>query len=94
MLLIILNGCLVTPDGHSGIKPDLIIDKITYNKLPSCYETYPPEVICGGPTYYEFTLTIMNIGRKSVYSSIFVLNTKSRKDFVDQYFSSGELTNT
>ena len=79
MLLIILNGCLVTPDGHSGIKPDLIIDKITYNKLPSCNEIYPPEVICGGPTY-EFTLTIMNIGRKSVYSSIFVLNTRSLSD--------------
>jgi hypothetical protein len=67
-------------------KPDLIIDTITYTRLPNCYEGYPSGIICGGPRF-EFTLKIKNIGLAAISSPLFICNSRSNWDFENHYCS-------
>jgi len=86
------NNNLVNPEIISTGKADLIIDEITYKRLPDCHQGYPSGIICDGPNF-EFTLRIKNIGFADVTSAIFITNSRSKWDFDNQYCSYGQRLN-
>jgi hypothetical protein len=82
----------VNPITTSVCKPDLIIDEITYERLPDCHLGYPSGVICDGPNF-EFTVRVKNIGTADVTSPLFITNSRSQWDFDNQYCSYGQRLN-
>jgi hypothetical protein len=95
-MILFIIGCksdnLVNPILTSNDKPDLIIDEITYKRLPDCHQGYPSGIICDGPTF-EFTLRVKNIGATDVTSALFITNSTSQWDFDNQYCSYGQRLN-
>jgi hypothetical protein len=95
-LLLILIGCKsehsVNPITTKNGKPDLIIDNVTYTRLPNCYQGYPSGIICGGPRF-EFVLKIKNIGLANISSPLYICNSRSSWDFENKYCSSGHRLN-
>lgn len=93
---LLIIGCKseqsVNPDLTQNGKPDLIIENITYTRLPNCYQDYPSGIICGGPRF-EFTLKIKNIGSSAISSPLFICNSRSEEDFENQYCSYGQRLN-
>ena len=94
--LFLLAACksdhLENPVLSSIDKPDLIIDTVSYTRLPNCFEGYPSGVICGPPTF-GFTLRIKNIGTAEVMSPLFIENSRSKWDFDNRYLSYGQRVN-
>ena len=80
------------PVSPSVAKPDLVIDTVTYTRLPNCWQGYPSGVICGPPTF-GFTLRIRNLGTADVSSPFFVQNSRSKWDFDNRYLSLGQRVN-
>jgi hypothetical protein len=90
MLLSPIAGCdlgrSINPVASIGGKPDLVIDTVTYKRLPSCWQGYPSGIICGGPRF-EFTLRIANIGSTDIAEPFYISNSRSKWDFASRYCS-------
>lgn len=78
---------------NSDSKPDLIIEKITYKKPKPQEGSYgmPVETIPGN--YWDFTITVKNIGNADFAGSFYVFNSRSERDFLSNVHSHGELVN-
>ena len=83
-------GCGQSIDIDSTKNPDLIIESITYKKLPNCFSTYPSGVVCMDGLNLEFTLRIKNIGTAPFAHSLFISNSRSEKDIEIGHYSHGQ----
>jgi hypothetical protein len=95
LLLIIAFGCnnntSINSTDKSG-KVDLIIEHISYTRLSNVGQD-PYVVTIGASSLFEFDLIIKNIGTKDLRSSIFIENSRSKRDFDSSYCSHGQLVN-
>lgn len=73
-------------------KPDLIIEKISYKNAKVHSESYGMPVMFPGKNL-DFTITVKNIGNADFKSSFYVSNSRSERDFADNYHSHSELAN-
>ncbi len=77
----------IAPTTSSIVLPDLVIDTVTFVRLPDCWQGYPSGIICGGPRF-DFTLHIKNIGSANFTVPFYISNSRSNVDFADKYCSS------
>jgi hypothetical protein len=91
ILLTVFVGCKsnqsTNPANNSTGKPDLLIDTITYTRLPNCYQDYPSGIICGGPRF-ELTLQIGNVGSSDLSEPFYISYSRSKTNFDSLYCSS------
>jgi len=74
-------------------KPDLVIQKISYQRLPNCFQGYPSGVICLSGQNLEFTVRIANIGGADFQNTLFIENTKSMRGLREGYYGHGQTVN-
>lgn len=90
VLLSMAVGCdfgqSVNPAMSPTGKPDLMIDTVTYTRLPTCWPGYPSGIYCFGPRF-EFALKISNIGSADIAEPFCMSNSRSMADFDSQYCS-------
>ena len=81
-----------TDPTDSTDKPDLMISQITYTRLSNVFHDSLGGVYIT-PPYFQFDLTIKNIGTKDVTSALFIEYSQSQRDFDSSYCSAGVRAN-
>jgi putative transposase len=94
-ILVTLSGCndineIIIP--NKG-KPDLIIESITYQRQPNCWDDGHGGVVCSGTPIFQFTLKIGNIGDAGLRQSFYISNSRTAKDFQDTNCSHTTIAN-
>ena len=75
------NSDLIIPNA----KPDLIIESVSYQREPSCWEGWPSGVICSGVPIFKFTIKIRNVGDKDLDQFFYISNTTSDRDLLQNF---------
>ena len=86
----VMVGCIsdqgIAPSSSTTGTPDLVIDTVTFARLPNCWQGYPSGIICGGPRF-DFTLHIRNVGSGNFTVPFYISNSRSNVDLAVQYCS-------